>query len=116
MIDYYCENVEKVTNVSVAEVKPTITEGSREFEHFDRGYIDAYNKFLENKKNEKSDFLKFNNPILSDNLEDEISYINVNLFKKSELTNYYNLAKNYDFNLTTKINDWVEKLIELIYK
>jgi hypothetical protein len=45
----------------------------------------------------------------------EIDYILKTLYKKSELSAYYKLAKEYKFEFKEVIYDWVKQLILLIH-
>jgi hypothetical protein len=68
---------------------------------------------------EIADLLAKVNARLPDNYPDrdnnEIEYILKTVYKKSELTAYYTLAKEYRFEFKEIIYEWVKKLIILIH-
>ena len=45
----------------------------------------------------------------------EIEFIQNSLYKASELSAYYTLAKENGFDLSKKILEWARKLMKLIY-
>jgi hypothetical protein len=83
-----------------------------------------YNLKIEKNDSEKvnveiSQLLSKINAKLPDNNPDrdqnEIEFISKYLYKKNELTSYYKMAQEYNFDLKGIIYDWVKKLILLIH-
>jgi hypothetical protein len=50
----------------------------------------------------------------NDTSDYEIDFISCLLFKKSELTGYYNMAKDYNFDIRSKIEEFIEKLVKVL--
>lgn len=91
----------------------------------DKRYLNAITNHLKNKERQESKeddsrqlldrlYRKFpkSDP---DTLINEIEFLQSNLYKASELSAYYTLAKEYNFDLSKKILEWVKKLMKLIY-
>jgi hypothetical protein len=94
-------------------------------ERCDKRYINALTKHLKNKSQESSTnddtfqlldklYRKFpkSDP---DTQMNEIEFLQNHLYKASELTAYYTLAKENGFELNKKILEWAKKLMKLIY-
>lgn len=93
----------------------------------DKHYEEALKKYLVSKSKKEKEKQGDDPSILVDKLYkkfpkadpdsqiNEIEFLQSNLYKASELTAYYSLAKENGFDLSKKILDWAKKLMKLIY-
>ena len=81
-------------------------------------YNDYYKKKHQRLKEDEdkllSVFKKKQPKNVDDDLINEITFINNNLFKESELQNYYKMAKSFNYDLSLKITNWIDKLYNLV--
>jgi hypothetical protein len=78
------------------------------------------NKSNLNNKTEINNLIKKTNSILPiftpDTLINEMEFLQNNLYNINELSVYYSLAKENNFNFGEKIIEWAKKLINLLFK
>jgi hypothetical protein len=90
---------------------------------WEKSYLKAIKNYYVNKsKTEGSEEInslltKINSKLPNstpDTLVNEIEFLQIHLYKPSELAVYYKLAKENNFDLSQKILQWVKKLMKLI--
>ncbi len=88
----------------------------------DDKFLNAYNKiinknfkiYMEEEKNFLSILNKKYGDLDSDNSENEIGFISVNLLKADKIQSFFDLAKKYNYDLISKIINLAEKLLKVI--
>jgi len=120
------KSLKKIEFKSISKISRKTSFGKVEnpdkHEKYDDKFHKALSAFLEKTRNSKNDIeisYEIENKKLEKKPEDisenEIENMDMMLYPKIELNNYYNLSTKHNFKIEELIISWIDKLYNIIY-